>query len=62
MNVSIQLKTISQTRWKAIIKEFSGNAAWLSRLMMNEMPDTIEQVFSKHRAHLLPDSGAELGR
>ncbi len=58
--VSIQLRTIDQTRWKAIINELSGNAAWLSRLMMNEMPDTIEQAFSKHRAHLLPGSGAEL--
>ncbi len=56
--ISIKLKTISKEKWKAIIKEIAGNAAWLSRLMMNEMPDNIQQAFAKHDVDLLPGNHA----
>jgi len=52
--VSIKLKTIDQANWTLIMQDISGNAAWLSRLIMNEMPDNIQQIFAKHGVSLLP--------
>ena len=57
--VSIQLKTIAKARWQSIIKDLAGNAAWLSRLILNEMPDNIQQVFVKHNANLLPGTSSQ---
>jgi len=54
--VSIKLKTIDKTTWNAIIQDLTRNAAWISRLIMNEMPDNIERVFTQHQVNLLPGS------
>lgn len=59
-NASIQLKAITPTQWKAIINEISNNAGWLSRLLMNEMPDTIENAFTAQKVHLLPARDSDL--
>lgn len=42
---TIELKQIPAKKWQVIIEAISNNAALLSRLLMNEMPDSIEQVF-----------------
>ena len=59
-DASIQLKTIPANKWKAIIKDISNNAGWISRLLMNEMPDTIERAFTAQNVHLLPASDSDL--
>ncbi len=59
-DATIQLKAIPRKRWQAIIGAISENAAWLSQLLMNEMPNTIEQAFSSQAVSLLPESGADL--
>ncbi len=52
--VALKFEQISAQQWQAIIKSMSGNAHWLSKLMLNEIPDNIEEVFSK--GSLLPAS------
>jgi uncharacterized Zn finger protein len=58
--VSIRLKAIPKAKWAAIIAELSGNAAWISRLLMSEMPDNIESVFEQSGVRLLPGGGTDL--
>lgn len=58
--LSIRLKTIPKTQWKAIVAELSTSAAWISRLLMGEMPDSIETAFERHRVQLLPGGGKDL--
>ena len=58
--LTIQLKAIPKAKWKAIIGELSSNAAWISRLLMSEMPDNIETVFEQRGVHLLPHGGTDL--
>jgi uncharacterized Zn finger protein len=58
--VEIQLKKISAKAWKDIIARLSRNAGWLSRLLLGEMPEDIEDAFADTRYHLLPHSSKEL--
>ncbi len=58
--VEIRLKAISVNRWKQIIKRLASNAGWLTRLLMNEMPDDIEDAFRASGVSLLPSSSADL--
>ena len=59
-NVEIELNAIPATKWKEIIKRLSSNAGWLTRLLMNEMPDDIEDAFRASGVSLLPASSADL--
>lgn len=59
-NATIKLKPITTAKWKAIINDLSNNAAWLSRLLLNEMPDTIERAFSAQKVNLLPAKKSDL--
>lgn len=52
--VSIKISPIAKTKWTKIIGLLSSNAACISKLLMNEMPDTIEDVFSGLHLHFLP--------
>lgn len=58
--VTIQLKAIPKGKWNAIIRELSANAAWISRLLMGEMPDRIETAFERQGVHLLPHAAGDL--
>ncbi|NQY64668.1 MAG: SWIM zinc finger family protein [Alteromonadaceae bacterium] len=52
--VVLKFDQISPTKWQAIIKTLCGNALWLSKLMLNEIPNSIEDAFGSER--LLPSS------
>lgn len=52
--VVLKFDQISQTQWQVIIKNISGNALWLSKLMLNEIPGDIESAFGPDS--LLPAS------
>ncbi len=58
--VEIQLKTIPAKDWKDIIARLSRNAGWLSRLLLGEVPEDIEDAFANTSYHLLPHSSKEL--
>jgi uncharacterized Zn finger protein len=58
--VEITLKRIPVTLWTRIVKSIAGNTGWLSRLLLNEMPDDIEQAFTASKYSLLPRTAREL--
>ncbi|TME65312.1 MAG: hypothetical protein E6I59_05505, partial [Chloroflexi bacterium] len=53
---SITIKAISSTDWKKAISQIASRADLVTKLLMNEMPDTIEDAFSGLGLHLLPHS------
>jgi len=53
-NITIQINKISRKDWSNLIKDISQKSGFISRLLMNEMPDNIEDVFSQMGLHLLP--------
>ena len=57
---TIKLKQFSQNDWTEIVDRISRNAACLSQLLMNEMPSTIESVFTARGMHLLPRDRSDL--
>lgn len=57
---SVTLKQFSVSDWDAIIGTISQNTAYLSQLLVNEMPPTIENVFALRGLNLLPQESADL--
>lgn len=55
-NVSIEIKQISATEWAKAIQQMATKASIVSKLLLNEMPDTIGHCFSRG---LLPNSSAD---
>ena len=51
---TIEFKSISAANWSAAIAYVASKASLISRLMLNEMPDNIEDAFAKLDLHLLP--------
>jgi len=52
----IQLGPISAKDWKKAVSYLGSNAALVSKLLMNEMPDNIDDAFADVKLHLLPRS------
>lgn len=53
---SITIKAISRADWTRVIRQISARADLVTRLLLNEMPNDIEDVFSSLNLHLLPYS------
>ncbi|HEX6109540.1 MAG TPA: SWIM zinc finger family protein [Ktedonobacteraceae bacterium] len=53
---SITIKSISAVDWTKVIRQIASRADLITKLLMNEMPDTIEDAFSELGLHLLPHS------
>lgn len=53
---TIEFQPISAAKWTAAIGLIASRAGLISRLMLNEIPDTIEDSFSLLGLHLLPHS------
>lgn len=51
---TIEFKPISAANWSAATAYIVSKASLISRLMLNEMPDNIEDAFGKLDLHLLP--------
>jgi uncharacterized Zn finger protein len=51
---SIEFQPISKAKWAAIIALIGSKASLISRLMLNEMPETIEQPFAALGMGLMP--------
>jgi uncharacterized Zn finger protein len=52
--VSIEIKPISAVDWSKIIAKLGTKASAISKLLLGEVPDNIEAIFSEMNAHLLP--------
>ncbi|MBO0794114.1 MAG: SWIM zinc finger family protein, partial [Ktedonobacteraceae bacterium] len=53
---SITIKAITATNWTKVIRQIASRADLVTKLLMNEMPDTIEDAFTALDLHLLPHS------
>jgi uncharacterized Zn finger protein len=52
----ITLGSISSKDWSQIIKQMSSKASVVAKLLMNEVPENIEDSFKEAGTHLLPHS------
>lgn len=55
-NTTIEITPISAANWSKVIKHLSSKASFVAKLLMNEVPDNIEDAFSALGLHLLPHS------
>jgi uncharacterized Zn finger protein len=53
---SITIKAITTVDWIKVIRRIASRADLVTKLLMNEMTDTIEDAFSELGLHLLPRS------
>ncbi|MGB8702863.1 MAG: SWIM zinc finger family protein [Thermosynechococcaceae cyanobacterium] len=53
-STTIEFKQISPANWSAAIAYVASKASLISRLMLNEIPDNIDDAFAKLDLHLLP--------
>jgi uncharacterized Zn finger protein len=53
---SITIKAITSDDWTRVMQQIASRADLITKLLMNEMPDTIEDAFSRLGLHLLPHS------
>ncbi len=53
--VSVQMSHLSEAQWQKIIQKLSQKASFISRLLLNEIPENIETVFESVGTHLLPN-------
>jgi uncharacterized Zn finger protein len=51
---TITMKPIKHPDWTRAIEAFSSRAGYIARLLMNEMPDTIDELFAELGLALLP--------
>jgi uncharacterized Zn finger protein len=56
---TITIKAITSANWKKAIHHIASRADLVTKLLMNEMPDTIEDAFSGLSLHLLPHSESD---
>lgn len=57
---TVSMKPIPQTEWRRVIADLSTRASFVTRLLMNEMPDTIDDLFAQEGVHLLPHDRHDL--
>jgi uncharacterized Zn finger protein len=57
---TVSMKSIPPDAWKGIIADLSTRASFVTRLLMNEMPDTIDDLFAELGIHLLPHDRHDL--
>jgi uncharacterized Zn finger protein len=55
-NTTVQIAPISDDRWTRIIERIASKASLVSRLLINEMPEEIEDAFAALGSNLLPRS------
>jgi uncharacterized Zn finger protein len=51
---TVTLKPIARADWTQVIADVSSKAGYVAKLLLNEMPDTIEDAFARQGVHLLP--------
>ena len=53
--VSVQMTHLSAAQWQKIIQKLTQRASFIARLLLNEIPENIENVFADAGVHLLPN-------
>lgn len=58
-DTSIKIKAIGASNWSKVIQQIASRADLVTKLLMNEMPDDIENAFTSLGLHLLPHSQSD---
>jgi uncharacterized Zn finger protein len=58
-DTALSLKSIRAEDWQLLVRHLGSRAAFVSRLLLNEMPDNIEKPFELLDLHLLPHSAKD---
>ncbi|MEM9541269.1 MAG: hypothetical protein AAGA60_17445 [Cyanobacteria bacterium P01_E01_bin.42] len=58
-STEIALKTISKKDWSKIVQKLSMNASFVSKLLLNEIPENIEESFQEVGQNFLPHSSQD---
>ncbi|BBD62804.1 hypothetical protein NIES2109_56540 (plasmid) [Nostoc sp. HK-01] len=58
-NIVIEITPITKTRWNEAIPKIASKASIVSRLLLNEVPENIEEIFAQVGLHLLPHSSKD---
>jgi uncharacterized Zn finger protein len=53
-STTVQMTLIQENRWAELIRRFASKAAIVTKLLMNEIPDDIEETFKTLGLQLLP--------
>jgi len=56
---TITIKPISTTNWTKVIRQITTRADLITKLLLDEMPDSIEDSFAPLGLHLLPHSARD---
>lgn len=56
---TIEIQQISAAKWSAAIAYIASKAGFISKLLLNEIPDNIEDAFSTLNLHLLPHRSSD---
>ena len=55
-HITIEFQPLSQAKWSAAVALMASKASIISRLLLNEIPDNIEDTFQQLNLNLLPGS------
>jgi len=53
---SVKMTHLTPTQWKKIIARLSQRASFIAKLLVDEIPENIEEVFAEFNTHFLPNS------
>lgn len=59
-NTVVEFKPISSANWDKALAHLVSKASFISKLLLNEVPDNIEDAFAPLGLHLLPQARADL--
>ena len=59
-DVSFNLKPFTKVQWNKMLDKICDNAAYISQILIGEMPSDIESLFEKENLNLLPLRSQEL--
>ena len=51
----VQMVHLTATQWKKIIARLTQRASFIAKLLVDEIPENIEEVFAEFKPHLLPN-------
>ena len=54
--ITVQMTTLSQAQWQKVIEKLAERVSFISRLLLNEIPENIELAFEDANVQLLPKS------
>ncbi len=55
-NTEVQMTHLTEAQWKKIIARLTQRASFIAKLLVDEIPENIEEVFEEFKTHLLPNS------